>query len=343
MRAMAVVAYDEPLAEIALPEPKLRPGAALLEVLACGVCFSDVKTSRGRMPFSADLRLPHVPGHEICGRVLATEPPGLFEPGELVLVYHYWPCGRCRRCQDGQESLCLNLRGWVGFTDPGGFQERLVVPVDRLLRVPKHDPVAAATLNCACGTAYHAVVARADVAPGSRVAVIGLGGVGIHALQVARAAGAVAIGLDPSSRAREAAVRLGFRAFDTFGFAPESVGVASIEEEGFDAVLVAAGAESAYRQATTIVRHGGRIICVGYDVDTEFRLATPGLVLNEISVLGSRYATRGELVRVIELFASGLVEPVVDSVRPLHEVNDVYDDLISGRVVGRAVVRVANT
>src|SRR5581483_8700832 len=162
----------------------------------------DVKTSRGQMPFSATLSLPHVPGHEICGRVVASEPAGLLEPGELVIVYHYLPCGRCRRCRAGDEQLCLELEGWLGFTEPGGFQERLVVPVERLLRVPAGiDPVTAAPMTCALGTAYRAVATRAGAKPGSTVAVIGLGGVGIHALQVAAASGAAAVGLEVSERA----------------------------------------------------------------------------------------------------------------------------------------------
>src|SRR5919106_7102668 len=101
MRAMAVTSYSEPLAEVDLPEPELRPGHALLEVLSCGVCFSDVKTSRGRMPYSAELALPHVPGHEICATVLATDPPDAFPEGTRVVVHHYVPCGRCARCRAG--------------------------------------------------------------------------------------------------------------------------------------------------------------------------------------------------------------------------------------------------
>jgi alcohol dehydrogenase len=342
MRAMAVVDYDEPLVEIDVPEPELRPGTALIEVLTCGVCFSDVKTSRGHMPFSQSLALPHVPGHEICGRVLATEPAGLYEPGELVVVYHYVPCGRCPRCRAGDETLCLDLQGWMGFTDPGGFQERLVVPAERLVRVHGLDPVGAATVNCALGTAYRAVVTRAQAAPGATVAVVGLGGVGIHALQVAAAAGAIAVGVDPSARAREVAADLGLPAFDTDSFDKETPGVEPVAVEGFDAVVVTAGAEAAYRQAVEIVRKGGRIICVGYALDSDIRIATPRLVLDEIAVLGSRYVGRAELARAIELVALGRVKPVVDVVRPLREVNDAYDDLIGGRIVGRTVLTVSD-
>src|SRR5918996_6566769 len=159
MRAMAVTGYGEPLEAIEVPEPELRPGQALLEVLACGVCFSDVKTSRGRMPFSAGLELPHVPGHEIFGRVLRTDPPGLVENGMRAVVYHYWPCGRCSACRRGDETLCREMVGRAGFTHWGGFTQRIAVPIDRLVTIPEAiDPIHAAPLSCALGTAYRSVV-----------------------------------------------------------------------------------------------------------------------------------------------------------------------------------------
>jgi D-arabinose 1-dehydrogenase-like Zn-dependent alcohol dehydrogenase len=338
---MGVVEYGRPLVELDLPEPELRPGTALIEVLTCGVCFSDVKTSRGAMPFSATLALPHVPGHEICGRVVATQPAGLLEEGELVIGHHYWPCGTCRRCRAGDECLCLDLRGWVGFTDPGGFEERLVVPVERLLRLPPGiDPITAAPISCALGTAYRAVVTRGLAELGSTVAVVGLGGVGIHALQVAVATGAAAVGLDISPRSLEVAAKLGLHAVDARGFDRATSGPESVVDEGFDTVVVTAAAEAAYAQAGEIVRRGGRIVCVGYALDSAVRLETPRLVLDEIVVLGSRYVTRGELERAIELVRLGLVRPVVDGVRPLAEVNEAYDDLERGRVVGRTVLQV---
>src|SRR5687768_16290088 len=87
MKVMAVTGYGAPLEMVEVPEHRLIPGHALIEVLTCGVCFSDLKTARGNMPFSEDLNLPHIPGHEICGRVLDTDPPGAVEPGTRVVVY----------------------------------------------------------------------------------------------------------------------------------------------------------------------------------------------------------------------------------------------------------------
>jgi alcohol dehydrogenase len=340
---MAVVRYGEPLVEIEVPEPELTPGHALIDVLTCGICFSDVKTTRGEMPYSPNLRLPHVPGHEVCGRVVATSPPGVFAANDLVVVHHYWPCGRCRWCLAGNENLCSHLKAWLGFTDPGGLQERLAVPLDRLFRVPLGiDPVHAAPMTCALGTAYRAVVTQGGVRAGMSVAVIGLGGVGIHALQIAATSGATVVGLDVSARALEVAASLGFTAVDAGDPEPGLAVNGGVNADGFDVVIVTAGAESAYGRADELVRKGGTIVAVGYAMGARFSIATPRMVLDEIMVRGSRYVSRAELGSAIELVRTGRVKPIVDVVKPLAAVNEAFEELVAGRIVGRVVLQVSS-
>jgi alcohol dehydrogenase len=341
MRAMAVEAYGEPLVPIEVSEPELPVGYALLEVLACGVCFSDVKTSRGQMPFSDDLHLPHIPGHEICGRVLETRPAGLLEEGTVGTVYHYWPCGRCASCRRGDETLCSDLVGWVGFTHPGGFRERIAVPVERVISLPPTiDPIAGAPMSCALGTAYRSVIVRGGVRGGMSVAVVGLGGVGIHAAQVARASGARVVGFDRHDPSLLAARDLGL---DARASDPEEFRAArdEIAPEGVDVVVDAVGHPATVAAANLLVRPGGRIVGVGYGPTTDLTLPTPRVVLDELEIVGSRFAHRDDLERAIALVASGDVTPIVGLVRRLEDVNEVFDALTSGELVGRAVLDVA--
>jgi D-arabinose 1-dehydrogenase-like Zn-dependent alcohol dehydrogenase len=342
MRGMVIREYGRPLEPEELPSPQVRPGHALLEVLTCGVCFSDVKTSRGKMPFSADLRLPHVPGHEICARVLETDPRDAIAPGTIVVVYHVWPCGTCDRCRAGDENICRHPRAWAGFTHPGGFQERLVAPLDRLVRVPPNvNPVQAAPLTCALGTAYRSVVTRGRVAPGTRVAVIGLGGVGIHALQVARVAGAHVVGLDISDPAIATARELGLDARQADAPGVEDELLSEFGGEGVDVVVDTVGNEVSLRRAEHLVRPGGRIVVVGYAVDGRLAVPAARFVLEEVELIGSRYVRRDELERAIRLVADGHVRMVVDRVTPLEDANDAIAALDAHAIVGRVVLDVA--
>ena len=336
---MVVPRYGEALELADVPPPALRPGTARLEILTCGVCFSDVKTARGQMPFSDALPLPHVCGHEICARVLETDPPGALEPGTIVVVYHVWPCRRCGRCRAGQEQLCREPEAWAGFSHPGGFQEQLVAPLDRLTEVPAGiDPVHAAPLTCALGTAYRAVLTRGGVTGGATVAVIGLGGVGIHALQIAHAAGARATGFDISERALAVARGLGLRA----QHASDPALPADARGEGLDVVIDTVGRAVTMQQAERLVRPGGRVVVVGYGVGSSFELPSARFVLEEIEVVGSRYVARDELERAIRLVADGRVQTVVDRVLPLEQANDAIAALEAGEVAGRVVLKVAD-
>ncbi|HKX18497.1 MAG TPA: alcohol dehydrogenase catalytic domain-containing protein, partial [bacterium] len=170
---MAVAQYGTPLRLLDLPRPAPGPGQVLVRVLGCGVCRSDLKIADGAMPFSPSLRLPHVPGHEIAGEIVELGPPDAGRPrgglraGDRVVVYNYWGCRTCDHCQAGDENLCERLRGWTGFTSPGGFQEYLVVPDDCVLPLPANvAPEHGGPLSCALGTAYHAVVTQGAVRAG---------------------------------------------------------------------------------------------------------------------------------------------------------------------------------
>ena len=342
MRAMAVTEYGAPLELLDLPKPEVKPGYVLVKILACGVCYTDVKVSRGRMPFSPDVELPHVPGHEVSGVVEDAGPETGFEPGERVLVYNYWACGYCPQCLIGREQLCENLEGWVGFMTPGGFQEYLLVPFDQLLRVPsKITAEEACAASCAFGTGYRSVVTRGRVQPGEVVVIQGVGGVGLHTLQIARAAGAHVLAVDIDEAKLEKAKELGAADGALAGDDALEMVRSYTSGVGADVVIDVVGAEEAVYQASQMLRQAGRVVGVGYHPGEFARIDTASIVLQELEYVGSRYAHRYELERVMSMMEEEEIKPIIDDVLPLEEANEALERLERGEVMGRTVLRVA--
>lgn len=341
MRAMAVVDYAKPLEMMDLPEPELKPGFVLLRVLTCGVCFSDYKTAKGLMHYSDTLPLPHVPGHEICGEVVEAAPETGWQTGDRVVVYHYWSCSRCAYCRKGQEHLCTNLVGWAGFTHHGGFEEYLVAPAGRLLRVPEGlSPEHASSATCAAGTAYRAVVSRGRVQAGETVVILGSGGVGLQAVQFAQISGAHTLAVDIDQRKLDVV-----KQFDIAGVAlgnEEAEAWVSdfTDGVGADLIINTVGQPEMFDQAAKLVRRGGRIVGVGYSFGKYASFEMASMVLNEVEILGTRYALRYEMERTLGLYASGKVKAVVDDVLPLEGVNEAFDRLEQGKTIGRTVIQV---
>lgn len=341
MRAMAVTDYTAPLELIDLPIPEVKPGFVLVRILACGVCYSDYKTARGKMPYSATLKLPHVPGHEICGEVAEAGRKSGFRAGERVIVYNYWSCGKCAYCRMGLENLCEALAAWVGFTSPGGFEEFLAVPAERLLRLPEGIlPEQAAPTSCALGTSYRAVVTRGQVRPGQTVVVQGVGGVGLYSLQVARATGARVLAVDIDRRRLAMAVRLGASGEALAGAEAGAMVADFTSGLGADVVIDTVGHEESLHAAAQMLRRGGRVVVVGYVSGGFARVQTDDCILREIEFAGSRYVQRHELERAISMLAGGQVQPVIDTVLPLESANDAFTRLEQGNVIGRMVLQV---
>jgi 2-desacetyl-2-hydroxyethyl bacteriochlorophyllide A dehydrogenase len=344
MRAMVIERYGAPLALRDVPVPAPGPGEVLVRVLGCGVCRTDLKITAGEMPFSPGLALPHVPGHEISGEIADAGPGARGRAGDRVVVFNYWACGRCEACRAGDETLCTRLRGWVGFTSPGGFQEYLTVPDDCVLPLPERvEPAHGGPLSCALGTAYHATVSRGGVRAGDAVAVLGAGGVGLHVVQVARAAGAMAFAIDLQPHRLDAA-----RAAGADGASLADGGAAAeirraTGGRGADLVIDTVGRGDSLLAAARLACPGGRIVLVGYTAhpDDYPRLPAEQVVLGQLTVIGSRYVTRLELRRALDLVGRGLVRPVISSEVPLERANDALAMVRDDRATGRVIVRVA--
>jgi uncharacterized zinc-type alcohol dehydrogenase-like protein len=215
VNAYAAPAAGEPLAPTTIERRDVGPNDVLIQIEYVGICHSDIHTVRGdwgRQPF------PVVPGHEIVGVVTETGAEVTrHNVGDRVGVgCMVNSCGECANCRNGDEQYCLN--GMVGTyaatdrdgsTTQGGYSTHVVVDADYVLSVPQGlDPAAAAPLLCAGITTY-APLRHWNAGPGTKVAVVGLGGLGHMAVKIAHALGAEVTVLSQSLKKQEDGLRLG--------------------------------------------------------------------------------------------------------------------------------------
>ncbi len=207
MKAMSLNAYGDRLVMCELPIPVPGPGELLVQVKASGLCGTDLKVIQGKLNIGP---LPHILGHEISGVVAGCgsddERKWL---GKRVALHLYCACGKCQACEAGEYNMCEDLRGRLGFELPGGLAEYVVCPARCAVEIT--DKVSfeeACVAPCAMLTIYHALN-RAGVTPEDKVALLGVGGLGIHGVQFLSGMGAEVTAVDVIGPKLEYAKKLG--------------------------------------------------------------------------------------------------------------------------------------
>jgi len=230
-----------PLLPVDLPVPEPGPGEVRVQVLACGVCRTDLHLAEGDLP---PRRLGTVPGHEVVGRVDARGPDATrFAVGDRIgIAWLRRTCGSCRFCRRGAENLCLRAE-FTGWDADGGYAEYAVVPEAYAYRLPERfDDQTAAPLLCAGIVGYRAL-RRAALPPAGRLGIYGFGASAHLAAQIAIAEGARVHVLTRGAQARELALRLGaVSAGDAYAAPPEPLDAAVLFAPVGDLVPVALAA-----------------------------------------------------------------------------------------------------
>jgi len=340
MRALRLERVNAPIVGVELPTPVPARGEVLVRVKAAGICHSDAHYRAGR---SASLRAPVTLGHEVAGEVTAVG-AGVttHAEGDRVCLHYLVTCGRCDHCAAGREQFCPT-GAMIGHHRDGGYAEFIVVPARNAVPLPDAIPFAhGAAMMCSSSTSLHAL-RRGRMAAGESVAVIGVGGLGISAVQLARALGAsavYAVDLDPAKLA--VAARFGAIPVD----ARDGEAVQAVREatrgRGVDVALELVGAPATMRQSLQMLAVHGRAVIAGLsrtamEVDTYRELLGP-----ETELIGSNDHLLTELPFLLDLASRkvlDLTDVVVRSV-PLDAavVNGVLDDLDAFRAPLRTVI-----
>lgn len=284
---------------------------------------------------------PFVIGHEAAGEVFEVPAGSGLSRGQRVAIYNMVGCGRCEWCRSGNDQVCTDPVGQLGFTLNGTFSDLIAVPADNLVPLPEAVSFEeAALLSCAGMTAVHAV-RLAGVSVADTVVVNGVGGVGLMVVQVARASGArviaIADSVEKATIAEEvgayAAVVLGPPGYDDI---PERVrdltgGAGAghyFELVGTSASMVA-GIRSLGRRGT--------FVSIGYTPD-ELRVHPVELILSEARIISSVAASKRDLEAAVQLLADHRIRVVIDTRYPLEEVSVGLERLRSRQVNGRNVL-----
>ncbi len=314
------------------PEPRRGEDEVLVRVRRIGICGTDYHIYEGSHPY---LRYPRVIGHELSGEVLAAPRGSSLAPGQIVVVNPYLSCGVCIACRKGKPNCCVNI-SVLGVHCDGGMCERISAPERNLYSAR------GLTLDQAASVEFLAIgahaVARAKVAPGGRVLVIGAGPIGLGAAIFARLAGGDVTVMDRDAERLAFALSAGAaaRSVEADDRAPESVREAT-GGEGFDFVFDATGNRASMEAAFGHVAHGGTLALVGV-LATDLTFSDPEFHKREMTVLASRNALRADFEAVMAAIEGGRV-PLERLLTHRASLNSVVYDLPRWATEKRGLVK----
>jgi 2-desacetyl-2-hydroxyethyl bacteriochlorophyllide A dehydrogenase len=329
MRALRLTEIRQPLELRDLPRPEPGPNEVLVRVEAAGICHSDAHYRSGT---SLAGPLPIVLGHEVAGvvEVLGAEVPDL-RVGERVCLHYQLSCGRCSYCRSGNEQFCPQGR-MLGKHRDGGYAEYVAVPAANAVPLPVDIPFEqGAIMMCSSATSLHAL-RKARLRPGETVAVFGAGGLGLSAVQLARAFGAPqTYAVDINSRRLELAAGYGAVPVDASGAEPAGEIRRLTAGRGVDVALELIGLPETIRAAVRSLAPFGRAALVGIANRTA-EIDTYGeLIGREAEMIGVSDHLLSELPYLLELARRGKLDlaPVVTGTVPLEAaaVNRALDAL----------------
>jgi len=312
MKAVVYEQFSAPPRIMNVPDPEPSAEGVVVKVEATGLCRSDW---HGWMGHDPDIVLPHVPGHELAGTVLATgRQVTRFKVGDRVTVPFVAGCGHCRECHSGNQQVCEH-QFQPGFTAWGSFAE--YVALDHadlnLVALPESlDYATAASLGCRFVTSFRAVVDQGRVKPGEWVAVHGCGGVGLSAIMIASAMGANVVAVDLTPDKLDLARSLG--AVAAIQASPGTDVVAAVRDVtdgGAHVSIDALGHPSTCFNSIANLRRRGRHVQVGLMLGDHAHPAIPmdKVIAHELEIYGSHGMQAFRYDAMMAMIATGKLAP----------------------------------
>ncbi|HZA43556.1 MAG TPA: alcohol dehydrogenase, partial [Nitrososphaeraceae archaeon] len=346
-----------PLEIISKKTPKPIGSQVLVRVQACGVCHSDIHLWEGGYDgpdgeflkaTDRGVRYPLIPGHEIAGEVAEVGEEvaslDLFKKNSKVIVYPWLGEGTCPACREGNENLCDRPRS-LGIYNDGGYSEYVLVPSYRyLLNITddidtgSFDANTACTLTCSSLTAYGAIN-NANLRPYDTAVIIGAGGLGLMAIQLAKAiTGSTVIAMDLDDNKLKAAKENG--ADFIVNSKKENAVIAVMEATqklGADAVIDFVNSSKSTEVDMQLLRKRARLVLVGL-YGGALKLNLISLPTRAYKLIGSYTGNIAQLAELVSLTRRGVIKPLVSDKFKLEQATEALSKLKDGKVVGRGVI-----
>ena len=321
-------------------EPTIRPNEVLVRVKACALNHLDLWVRRG-IP-GVPIPLPHIPGSDISGEIVQIGADvTTVRVGQKVVLAPLVSCGKCTACVAGIDNHCRQATN-LGYIIDGGCAEFVRAPEVNCLPYPERLTFEeAASIPLVFQTAWHMLIARAELQPGEDILVLGAGsGVGSAAIQIAKFFGARVIATAGSDEKLAKAKEFGADHLINHKTQKIRDEVRRItNKRGVDVVFEHVGTAT-WDDSLASLASGGRLVTcgatTGYDAKVDLRF----LFSRQLSLLGSYMGAKSELHTVMKLVAAGRLKPIVDRVFPLAEAAAAHSYLESGSQFGKVVLRV---
>src|SRR6476620_11570168 len=351
MQAARIITPKEPLEVKQLETPKPRGSQVLVKVKSSGVCHSDIHLwdggytgLNGQFLKTTDrgVKYPLTPGHEIAGIITdmgEDAKEALIQQDQKVMVYPWVGDGLCPACRVGDENLCDNPRS-LGVYRDGGYAEYVLVPNYRyLLPIPQNiDTETAATLSCSALTEYGAVKNTA-IKPDNNIVIVGAGGLGIMAIQLAKAVfGARIIVIDLGDEKLKVAKENGAdETINSKNEDPVSKVMELTNKKGADGVIDFVNASKTVETDMQLLRKRARVVLVGL-FGGDLKLNLVSMPTRAYSIIGSYTGNIQDMAELVSLANRKVIKPVISDRFKLSEATDALTKLKEGKIIGRGVI-----
>ncbi len=344
MKAAVLEQFEQPLNVTEVRDPEVPVDGVVIEVKACGVCRSDWHGWKGT---NHVIDLPHIPGHEFAGVVVAVgQDCKRIKVGDRVTAPVIMGCGQCPTCRIGHLTICDD-QYVVGFSGNGAFAERVSVPFADANVVVLPDAISdevAAALGCRTTTAFAAVVDKAMVKAGESLAVHGCGGVGLSAILIGASVGACVVAVDVVDEKLELAKEIGAtHVINAAKEADVASAIREITDGGAQASIEALGITETFHNSLRCLAKLGRHVQIGQPLDVHANPPIPLLdtvYYRQLVLMGSRGLPAHRFSALFDLLSSGRIDmqKLIKNRISLNQASDVFEQMNNHEDVGMTLI-----